>query len=97
MSLHIAPSCFAPVLVYTTLGFSRVIILAASLSFLGLGVQLPAPDWGSMLDAGRKLVLLAPHVATIPGVAIVVISAAVNVLGDWLRDSFDPRFVAGPR
>lgn len=88
---HVLPSTFSPVLVYGTLGYGRVIILAASLSFLGLGVQPPVPDWGAMLDAGRKVMLLAPHVATIPGLAIFAVSLAINVLGDVLRDALDPR------
>lgn len=94
---HVLPSTVSPVLVYGTLGYGRVIILAASLSFLGLGVQPPVPDWGAMLDAGRKVMLLAPHVATIPGLAIFAVSLAINVLGDVLRDALDPRLSASGR
>jgi peptide/nickel transport system permease protein len=68
-----------------------VIILASSLSFLGLGIKPPEPDWGVMLASGREFIRSAPHVATIPGLVIFVVTLAFNVLGDGLRDALDPR------
>ena len=67
-----------------------MITLAAGLSFLGLGVQPPEPDWGIMTSDGRVVLDIAPHVATIPGLAIVIITLAFNLLGDGLRDALDP-------
>jgi len=88
---HILPNVLPPVIVYATLETGRVVIFAAGLSFLGLGVQPPAADWGAMLAAGRQVLAVAPHVATVPGVLIVLVTLGFNLFGDGLRDALDPR------
>jgi peptide/nickel transport system permease protein len=88
---QVTPNVVAPVIVFATLETGRMVILAAGLSFLGLGVQPPDPDWGAMLSSGRQSMLLGPHVATIPGLLICAVTLAFNVLGDGLRDALDPR------
>lgn len=88
---HILPNVITPVLVIGTLELSRVVLLEASLSFLGLGVQPPWPSWGRMLAEGRTYIATAWWVTTFPGVAIVLTVLSVNFVGDWLRDYFDPR------
>jgi len=93
---HILPNILAPIVVYATLQTGRNVILAASLSFLGLGPQPPTPDWGQMLSSGRTALAIAPHVATIPGLAIVLLAIAFNLLGDGARDLLDPRMRQQP-
>ncbi len=88
---HILPNILGPIVVYATLQTGRNVILAASLSFLGLGPQPPTPDWGQMLSSGRTALAVAPHVATIPGLAIVLLAIAFNLMGDGARDLLDPR------
>jgi len=88
---HVLPNVLGPVVVYATLQVGRNVILAASLSFLGLGPQPPTPDWGQMLSTGRTALAIAAHVATIPGIAIVLLSIGFNLLGDGMRDWLDPR------
>jgi peptide/nickel transport system permease protein len=94
---HVLPNVMSPVIVFATLEAGRTIIFAAGLSFLGLGAQPPTPEWGSMLAQGRGLLNIAPHVASLPGVAILLVSLGLNLFGDGLRDALDPRGVrAGP-
>lgn len=88
---HILPNVLAPVIVITTLSLGNVIITESSLSFLGLGVPPPTPSWGRMLSEGRNYLATAWWIATFPGVAIMVTVVAINLLGDALRDLFDPR------
>jgi peptide/nickel transport system permease protein len=88
---HILPNCLAPIIVVATLDVGVKINATAALSFLGLGTQPPTPDWGSMLASGRNFVSLAPHVATLPGLAIFLVVLGTNLLGDGLRDALDPR------
>ncbi|MBI4641501.1 MAG: ABC transporter permease [Candidatus Tectomicrobia bacterium] len=88
---QILPNVISPLIIYATLETGRVIILSAGLSFLGLGVQPPTPDWGAMLSDGRDVLAIAPHVATVPGLAIFVLTLCFNVVGDGLRDALDPR------
>ncbi len=88
---EILPNILAPVIVYSTTLTGLMVILAAGLSFLGLGVAPPQADWGIMLDGGRRVITIAPHVATIPGLLILFVSVAFNLLGDGLRDALDPR------
>ncbi len=88
---HILPNTLAPVIVFASLEFGRMLILAAGLSFLGLGVQPPEPDWGAMLATGRQYMSIAPHVATVPGLLIFIVALAINTLGDGIRDASDPR------
>jgi peptide/nickel transport system permease protein len=88
---HILPNVLSPVIVFATLEAGRTIIFAAGLSFLGLGAQPPTAEWGAMLAQGRGLLNVAPHVASLPGLAILVVSLGLNVFGDGLRDALDPR------
>ncbi|MBN1825713.1 MAG: ABC transporter permease [Candidatus Eisenbacteria bacterium] len=88
---HILPNLVAPIVVAATLNIGHTIILEASLSFLGLGVQPPAASWGSMINDGRDALLGAWWVATFPGLAIVGTVIAFNLVGDGLRDALDPR------
>jgi peptide/nickel transport system permease protein len=91
MVQHVLPNTLAPVIVQTTLNVGSAIIDTAGLSFLGLGTQPPTPDWGNMLSAGRSYVLDSPWIATFPGLAILLTVLAFNLMGDALRDAFDPR------
>jgi peptide/nickel transport system permease protein len=88
---HILPNSMAPIIVQGTLGVAIAILSAAGLSFIGLGIEPPTPEWGAMLSSGRHLIRRAPHVATFPGVAIMITIFALNLLGDGLRDALDPR------
>ncbi len=88
---HILPNVSAPVIVLATLGVAGAIITAAALSYLGLGVKPPTPEWGSMLREASNYLRLAPWTTTFPGLAIVVAALAINLLGDGLRDTLDPR------
>lgn len=91
MTRHILPNVMTPALVVATLELARVIILEAALSFLGLGVQPPWPSWGRMLAEGRTYMASAWWIAAFPGLAIMLTVLGVNLLGDWLRDYFDPK------
>jgi peptide/nickel transport system permease protein len=88
---HILPNVAAPVIVLVTLGIPNAIIAGAALSFLGLGVKPPTPDWGEMLSNGRAFMTTAWWLSTFPGLAIVTIVMAINLFGDGLRDAIDPR------
>jgi peptide/nickel transport system permease protein len=88
---HILPNAFTPWLVVATLDMARVIVLESALSFLGLGVQPPTPTWGGMLADGRVYLSTAWWLATFPGLAILVTVLGINLLGDGLRDTLDPR------
>ena len=88
---HILPNSVSTVVVYGTLEVGKTVVFAAGLSFLGLGVQLPTPEWGSMLAEGRQVLAVAPHVSTVPGVLIFLVTLGLNVVGDALRDALDPR------
>ncbi len=88
---HILPNCLSPIIVQTTLRVASAIISASSLSFLGLGVPAPDPEWGSMLSSGRRFIRGYPHMTLFPGLAIMVTVLALNLLGDGLRDALDPR------
>ncbi len=88
---HILPNIIAPVLVFSSLYMANAILLEAALSFLGLGIQPPEPSWGLMVATGRDFLRTAPHVATIPGLAIMLAVLGFNLLGDGLRDALDPR------
>jgi peptide/nickel transport system permease protein len=88
---HVFPNTVAPVIVQTTLNVGNAIIDTAGLSFLGLGTQPPTADWGNMLSAGRSYVIDSPWIATFPGLAILLTVLAFNLMGDALRDAFDPR------
>jgi peptide/nickel transport system permease protein len=88
---HLIPNVLAPVIVAATLGIGNTIVMEAGLSFLGLGVQAPTPTWGSMVADGRDNLLGAWWVATFPGLIIVLVVLAFNLVGDGLRDALDPR------
>ncbi|HWR43543.1 ABC transporter permease [Sporomusa sp.] len=88
---HILPNVLAPIIVRATIGVSVAILEAAALGFLGLGVQPPTAEWGTMLGSGRQTIFNAPHIVTFPGVAITLTVMAFNLLGDGLRDVLDPR------
>lgn len=87
---HILPNTLGPVMVVASFGLANIIITEASLSFLGLGVPPSVPSWGSMLADGRDYLRTGWWLATFPGIAITLTVLAINLLGDWLRDRFDP-------
>jgi peptide/nickel transport system permease protein len=89
--VEMLPNVVAASVVYSCTIVGAVVITAAGLSFLGLGVQPPTPEWGIMTSEGRSFIFNAPHIAAIPGVAITILVMAFNLLGDSLRDSLDPR------
>jgi peptide/nickel transport system permease protein len=88
---HILPNCMGPIIIQATLAVGGAILSAASLTYLGLGADAAAPDWGIMLSQGRNYLQLAPYLTTIPGIAISVTVLAMNWIGDGLRDAFDPK------
>jgi peptide/nickel transport system permease protein len=88
---HIMPVCLSSVIVRITLNMAGIILTAAGLGFLGLGAQPPLPEWGAMLSTGRQYFLESWWIAAIPGLAILLVSLAFNLLGDGLRDVLDPR------
>ena len=87
---HILPNCIGPIIVYATLRIASAILSAAALSFLGLGAQPPLPEWGAMVSAGRSFIYNAPHMIIVPGLAIMMLVLSFNLVGDGLRDAFDP-------
>ena len=88
---HIVPLCLSSVVIRLTLDMAGIILTAAGLGFLGLGAQPPLPEWGAMISTGRQFLLDQWWVATIPGIAIFVVSLGFNLLGDGLRDVLDPK------
>ncbi len=91
----VLPNCAAPLIVQVTLAFSSAILEAAGLGFLGLGVQAPTPEWGSMLATARDALQRAPWVLSLPGLAILLTVLSVNLVGDGLRDALDPKLRRG--
>ena len=90
---HIFPGVFSVALVYFTMRIGSAILIAASLSFLGMGAQPPTPEWGAMLSAGREYLTSAPHAALFPGLAILITCLAFNLFGDGLRDALDRKII----
>jgi len=88
---HVLPNCFSPILVQCTLRIGITIVAASSLSFVGLGVPVPTPEWGALLNASRPFIIQAPYLTIIPGVAIMITVMAINLVGDGLRDALDPK------
>ena len=88
---HVLPNVLAPIIVQAALRVSGAIITESGLSFLGLGPPPPTPVWGSMIAEGRNFIVMAPHISTIPGIALMVTIVGLNLLGDGLRDTLDPR------
>jgi dipeptide transport system permease protein len=87
----VLPNCLAPLIVQAALGLSDAILAAAALGFLGLGAQPPTPEWGSMLADAKDLIQSNPWVMAMPGLAILILVLAINLMGDGLRDALDPR------
>lgn len=88
---HILPNCLGPIIVQVTFTVASAILSSAGLSFLGIGVEAPAPEWGALLNEGREFMRRYPHVVIIPGCFIALTVLALNLAGDGLRDAFDPR------
>ena len=88
---HLIPNSLSANIVQATMAVANMIVMAASLSFIGLGVQPPSPEWGAMLSGGRGYLRDALHLTLFPGLAIVITILALNLLGDGLRDALDPR------
>lgn len=88
---HILPNCLSPIIVQFTLRIGSSIIAASSLSFLGLGIPAPAPEWGGMLSDGRQFLRGSPHITLFPGLAIMITVLAFNMIGDGIRDALDPK------
>jgi peptide/nickel transport system permease protein len=88
---HIIPNCVGTIIVQFSVKIAGGILSASSLSFLGLGVQPPDPEWGAMLSGGRTYMLDNPTLTLFPGLCIMIVILALNMLGDGLRDSLDPR------
>jgi peptide/nickel transport system permease protein len=91
MKNHIIPNIIGPILIYGTLGLSGAILLTAGLSYIGLGAQPPSPEWGAMLNYGRGYLGTAWWMSIFPGLGIFFSVLGVNMLGDGLRDAFDPK------
>lgn len=91
MFVTVLPNCMAPLIVHATMSFSSAILDAAALGFLGLGVQPPTPEWGTMLASARDYIERAWWVVTLPGVTILLSVLAINLIGDGLRDALDPK------
>ena len=87
---HILPNAMGPIIIQATMGVGRMILTAAGMSFIGMGVQPPLPEWGSMLAEGRDFMRYSPYITLFPGLAIILTSLALNLLGDGLRDALDP-------
>ena len=91
MFSHILPNAMAPIIVQATMRVGSAIIVAASLSFLGMGVPIPAPEWGSMLSDGRAMIRDYSYMTMFPGLAIMITVLSINLIGDALRDAMDPK------
>ncbi|MDR7545160.1 MAG: ABC transporter permease [Armatimonadota bacterium] len=88
---HVLPNMIPPIIVLATAGMGIALLVAASLSYLGLGAQPPVPEWGAMLSEARAYLRNAWWMATFPGLAIMIVVLSLNICGDWLRDLLDPR------
>lgn len=94
VTTHVLNNILAPLIIQSTLSFGNAILTTSGLGFLGIGAQPPTPEWGAMLSSGRQYLLVAPHVTTIPGLAIMMLVLGLNLLGDGLRDVLDPKLKA---
>ncbi|MBM7571185.1 ABC transporter permease [Aquibacillus albus] len=92
---HILPNCTAPIIVFATMRMATSILSTSALSFLGLGAQPPTAEWGAMIAAGQDFMWSAPHMTIVPGIAIMLVVFAFNVVGDGLRDALDPNMDLG--
>jgi len=91
MMKHILPNCLGPIIVQTTMNVSLMIVQTASMSFLGLGIIPPTPEWGAMISEAKGFIRTEPYLIMFPGAFLVLISMAINLLGDGLRDALDPK------
>lgn len=91
ITFHLLPNCIAPIIIQATLRLASAILSTTSLSFLGIGIKPPMPEWGNMLSGGKDFIRSAPHIVIFPGLAILITLLAINLLGDGLRDALDPR------
>ena len=91
LARHIIPNVIGPIIVKATVGTASVILGAASLSFIGLGIQPPTPEWGTMMSTARTYMRAAPYLIVIPGIFIMLTTLSLNLMGDGLRDALDPR------
>ena len=89
--VHVLPNCLSPIIVQTTLRVASAIVSASSLSFLGLGIPAPSPEWGALLTAGKGFVRGYSYLTLFPGLFIMITVLAFNLLGDGLRDAMDPK------
>lgn len=88
---YVLPNSFAPLLVSATMGIANTILTTASLSYIGLGIQPPTPEWGAMLSAAKKFIRDYPYMLIFPGLFIAITVLSLNMLGDGLRDALDPK------
>lgn len=88
---HIIPNAIGPIIVQATMSIAGTILTISGLSFLGMGIEAPQPEWGSMLSEARQIMRSSPHLVTFPGMAIVLSALAMNLVGDGLRDAMDPK------
>lgn len=88
---HVLPNCFSPILVQCTLRVGSTIVSASGLSYIGLGVALPTPEWGALLNASKAYIIDSPYLCFFPGLAIMITVMAINLIGDGFRDALDPK------
>lgn len=88
---HILPNISAPIIVQASMGIAQAILGVAGISFIGLGIQPPAPEWGTMLGDGESYLRNYPHIVFVPGIFIIIATLAINLMGDGLRDALDPK------
>ena len=88
---HILPNAIGPIIVQTTTSISDMILTASGLSFIGMGVQAPTPEWGAMISEAREFYRQKPYLVIFPGVCIILTALSFNLIGDGLRDALDPR------
>ncbi|HMQ35005.1 MAG TPA: ABC transporter permease [Chloroflexaceae bacterium] len=92
LARHVLPNLLGPIMVQASYSMAAAILITGGLSFLGLGIRPPTPEWGGMMAEGRALMRTAPHLVTIPGLALAIVILGINLLGDALRQAYDPRF-----
>lgn len=91
MFKYVLPNALGPIIVNTTMSMGSLILAASGLSYIGMGIQAPRPEWGAILSDARNYMSIAPHVLVFPGAAILLTALSINLFGDGLRDAFDPR------
>ena len=88
---HVLPNAIGPIIVQATMSIGSMIIWGASVSFIGMGIQPPTPEWGAMLSEAKDFILKSPYMVLFPGLAIALTAFALNLMGDGLRDALDPK------